>query len=171
MESVVHDDWYPGDGVRRRLALSSFTETLDTGVPENKSDTLSKSYDGSWSTTVKRWTISNYKVTDISIWRMERLAAWLSEWAAELSRQNWRGASSSCKLLAFLWTEGWKRLRHQGDSSLPQENEGWKRRGGVQILQFCASTSNWYYALIRSSYIVELLWFSPWNEIQDWVKR
>lgn len=43
-----------------------------------------KSYDGSWSRTVKIWTITNYKVTDILIWLMETLAVWLSEWVADL---------------------------------------------------------------------------------------
>lgn len=103
-------------------AVSSFTETLDIRVPKNKADMLSetrraKSYDGSWSRTVKIWTISNDKVTDILIRLMERPAVWLSEWAAELPGQNRRGAGSSCKLLAFLWTEDWKRLRRQGASS------------------------------------------------------
>lgn len=55
---------------------------------------------------------------------METLAVWLSEWVADLPGQNWRGAGSSCKLLAFLWTEDWKRLHRHEDSALP-------RRGSV----------------------------------------
>lgn len=82
-----------------------------------------KSYDGSWSRTVKICTITNYKVTDILIWLMETLAVWLSGWAADPPGQNWRGAGSSCKLLAFLWTEDWKRLHR-----LPQRGSVTRRR-------------------------------------------
>lgn len=61
---------------------------------------------------------------------MERLAVWLSGRAADLLGQKWRGAGSGCKLLAFLWTEDWKRLHRHGDSEGIGHTREDKKGGG-----------------------------------------
>lgn len=85
---------------------------------------------------------------------METLAVWLSEWVTDLPGQNWRGAGSGCKLLAFLWTEDWKRLRRHGDSALPRRGSvrqtheggggglGMKEGRGTQMVGWGTSTMN-----------------------------
>lgn len=81
---------------------------------------------------------------------METLAVWLSEWVTDRPGQNWRGAGSGCKLLAFLWTEDWKRLRRAlGPSSEwirpPDRHTGGGGRGEGGVKEGRGGCKWWIY--------------------------